>query len=72
LRDILVNASLDPGTQGIPGVVLLVGPEGGWSRQEEQRAMEKDFTAVSLGKRVLRSETAALAALAMIQIFWGE
>jgi 16S rRNA (uracil1498-N3)-methyltransferase len=72
LRDILVDASLDSAGQGTPGVVLLVGPEGGWSREEERRAMEKGFTAVSLGKRILRSETAALAALAAIQIFWGE
>jgi 16S rRNA (uracil1498-N3)-methyltransferase len=59
-------------TPGRSGVVLLVGPEGGWSKEEEQLAMEKGFAAVSLGKRILRSETAALAALATIQIFWGE
>ncbi|MFZ2055067.1 MAG: 16S rRNA (uracil(1498)-N(3))-methyltransferase [Candidatus Aminicenantales bacterium] len=72
LRDILVEAPVDSVSSAMPGVVLLVGPEGGWSKEEEQRAMEKGFEAVSLGTRILRSETAALAALAAIQIFWGE
>jgi 16S rRNA (uracil1498-N3)-methyltransferase len=72
LRDILLDGPGSSATPGRSGVVLLVGPEGGWSKEEEQLAMEKGFAAVSLGKRILRSETAALAALATIQIFWGE
>lgn len=54
-----------------PGVALLVGPEGGWSRKETEQAKERGFTAISLGARILRSETAALTALAAIQVFWG-
>lgn len=72
LRDLLVKASPNPSIRGIPRVVLLVGPEGGWDKEEVRLAEEKGFTAVSLGRRILRSETAALAALAMVQIFWGE
>ena len=72
LRDILVDHPVDSASSEMPGVVLLVGPEGGWSKAEEQQATEKGFEAVSLGTRILRSETAALAALAAIQIFWGE
>jgi 16S rRNA (uracil1498-N3)-methyltransferase len=71
LRDILVDAPEDSASPERPGVVLLVGPEGGWSKGEEQQAIEKGFEAVSLGTRILRAETAALAALAAIQIFWG-
>lgn len=71
-RDILINNSLEAGAQGNTGVILLVGPEGGWSEEEQQQAREQGFSAVSLGKRILRSETAAIAALATIQIFWGE
>lgn len=72
LRDVLADRSVDSASSGMSGVVLLFGPEGGWSKQEEQGAIGKGFEAVSLGARILRSETASLAALAAIQIFWGE
>jgi 16S rRNA (uracil1498-N3)-methyltransferase len=73
LRDILANApAARPPSSSQPGVVLLVGPEGGWSGDEKQRALGRGFEEVSLGTRILRSETASLAALAAIQIFWGE
>ncbi len=72
LRSILADPPADSDPSGIPGVVILVGPEGGWSREEEERASGSGFRAVSLGTRILRAETAALAALAAIQIFWGE
>ena len=44
-------------------VLLLSGPEGGLSRDEEAQALERGFLAVNLGSRVLRSETAPLAVL---------
>jgi 16S rRNA (uracil1498-N3)-methyltransferase len=44
-------------------VLLLSGPEGGLSREEETQALEQGFVAVSLGGRVLRAETAPLAVL---------
>ncbi len=44
-------------------VLLLSGPEGGLSHDEEAQALEKGFVAVSLGARVLRAETAPLAML---------
>jgi 16S rRNA (uracil1498-N3)-methyltransferase len=53
-------------------VTLLGGPEGGWSPQEERDAQSAGFTAVSLGPRVLRTETAAAAALAAMQVLWGD
>ena len=46
-----------------PSVVLLIGPEGGLSREEESQSMERGFMPVSLGARVLRAETAPLAVL---------
>lgn len=46
-------------------LVCLVGPEGGLSPGEEQEAFTAGFTPISLGSRVLRSETAPLAALAL-------
>jgi 16S rRNA (uracil1498-N3)-methyltransferase len=49
-------------------IVFLSGPEGGLSAAEEQLAIERGFAPVTLGTRVLRAETAALAALAVFQI----
>lgn len=46
---------------------LLVGPEGGWTPAEESEALKADFRAVSLGEQILRAETAALAALSIVQ-----
>jgi 16S rRNA (uracil1498-N3)-methyltransferase len=46
---------------------LLVGPEGGFSVREVRAALSAGFTAISLGPRVLRMETAAIAATAVLQ-----
>ncbi len=54
------------------GVALLIGPEGGLTAEEVKMAEDKGFVAVSLGRRVLRAETAALAALSLIQYELGD
>lgn len=53
-------------------VCILVGPEGGFSQTEYDDAEIAGFDAVSLGPRVLRTETAAAAALAVMQAAWGD
>ncbi len=53
-------------------VCLLSGPEGGFAEHERQSALAANFIALRLGPRVLRTETAALAALAAIQTVWGD
>ena len=53
-------------------IILLTGPEGGLAPGEVQSAQSRGFTPVRLGPRVLRTETAALAALAAIQVLWGD
>jgi 16S rRNA (uracil1498-N3)-methyltransferase len=53
-------------------VQLLAGPEGGFTHEEVQMAQACDFTAVRLGPRILRTETAAIAALAAIHTLWGD
>ena len=53
-------------------VELLVGPEGGLSERELDIAATVGFAALSLGPRVLRAETAPLAALAAMQALWGD
>lgn len=53
-------------------VCLLVGPEGGFSDSEYDDAQLAGFGAVSLGPRILRTETAAAAAIAVVQSLWGD
>ncbi|MDD2885637.1 MAG: 16S rRNA (uracil(1498)-N(3))-methyltransferase [Dechloromonas sp.] len=56
-----------------PGPVqLLIGAEGGLDPQEVLAARQAGFRAVRLGPRVLRTETAGLAALAVMQALWGD
>jgi 16S rRNA (uracil1498-N3)-methyltransferase len=51
---------------------LLIGPEGGLAADEIGGALRAGFTAVQLGPRVLRAETAAVAALAAVHALWGD
>jgi 16S rRNA (uracil1498-N3)-methyltransferase len=53
-------------------MTLLIGPEGGLSTGETQLAQSRGFKPVRLGPRILRTETAALAALSAIQALWGD
>ena len=53
-------------------IILLVGPEGGLSDAEIQRTETNSFIPVTLGPRILRTETAGVAALAAIQALWGD
>ena len=53
-------------------ITLMIGPEGGWSPEEEAAAFQTGFQSILLGKRVLRTETAALAAIAAMQTLWGD
>ncbi|CAG9176351.1 Ribosomal RNA small subunit methyltransferase E [Cupriavidus laharis] len=52
-------------------VTLLIGPEGGLAPEEEDAALHAGFTAVSLGPRILRTETAGLACLATLNALLG-
>jgi len=53
-------------------VAVLIGPEGGLTHEEQERARAAGFVGVRLGPRVLRTETAALAALALLQQEFGD
>lgn len=53
-------------------VSLFTGPEGGFSEDEVSIASQKGFVVTSLGSRILRAETAAIAALAIVQYEWGD
>lgn len=52
-------------------LTLLIGPEGGLSPQEEDAALQQGALALSMGPRVLRTETAGITALATLNALWG-
>lgn len=53
-------------------VILLVGSEGGFSEVEIKSIMAEGFQSIALGPRILRTETAAMAAISAIQTLWGD
>ncbi len=70
---------LEPrGTDSLPSAIsqrnieLLIGPEGGFSSEEIEWARKQGFSIVSLGSRILRTETAPVAALAILQHKYGD
>lgn len=54
------------------GFRVVIGPEGGFSEQEIYTATETGYTAVNIGNRILRTETAAIASLAILQSNFGD
>lgn len=53
-------------------LTLLIGPEGGLSEDEITRAQQSEYVPLTLGPRVLRTETAPLAAISLAQFVWGD
>lgn len=81
LRLFLDEAGRVPFLRGLPPVTertqgatvnLLLGPEGGWDPREREQAVTAGFSPLSLGRNILRAETAATAALAALQLAWEE
>ncbi len=64
--------------QGLPknktteSVALLIGPEGGLDENEITQAIAQKFSPLTLGPRVLRTETAPVAAISLVQYLWGD
>jgi len=65
-------ASLDAVARPAAGITVLIGPEGGLTDEEQQAALRTGFIGVRLGPRVLRTETAAIAALTLLQHELGD
>jgi 16S rRNA (uracil1498-N3)-methyltransferase len=71
-REGLAPAGSTPGADaGLP-IMLLIGPEGGWTQSERDWAQRYGVEAINLGKRILRTETAALVAAAILNWEAGE
>ena len=62
---------LGAASSGVSRLLLVVGPEGGFSPEERQRAVDNGFLPVALGPFVLRTETSGLAALAVVMHVHG-
>lgn len=54
------------------GLTLTIGPEGGFSEREQEAAHASGLTPVTLGPRILRTETAVIAGLSACQALWGD
>jgi len=65
-----LNAALPPTRDTQDTVALLIGPEGGWTDDERTQFTVAHWAPVSLGPLILRAETAALAALAIVNSAW--
>jgi len=63
-----MNSSCRP----VRAINIFIGPEGGFSEREITMAEEKGYTALGLGERILRAETAAVASLALLQFRYGD
>lgn len=50
--------------------ILIFGPEGGWEKEEEELVLSHGFKSISLGKYILRSETAVISAMTVLSVFW--
>ena len=77
-RDEEIKLIMQPGTtqqfqQAKPAAVaLLIGPEGGFAEQEVSSANQNGFASITLGPRILRTETAPLVAISLLQHHWGD
>ncbi|MBI5057801.1 MAG: 16S rRNA (uracil(1498)-N(3))-methyltransferase [Nitrospirae bacterium] len=60
------------GYKDTKNITLLIGPEGGFTREEVSSAFEKGFIEASLGRRILRTETAPITAISIIQYELGD
>ena len=58
--------------KGEGGLFVLIGPEGGFTKKEIDLATERGLHVISLGKRILRAETAAISAVTLVQYLLGD
>lgn len=72
---LLLDHRAEQGLYALPetrALTLLIGPEGGLADTEREQAIQRGYQGLRLGPRVLRTETAALTAIAALQARWGD
>jgi 16S rRNA (uracil1498-N3)-methyltransferase len=67
-----VNAPLPESELQIEKIFVLLGPEGGFTAEEIEQARDRGFVTATLGPRILRAETASLAACVLLQYLYGD
>jgi 16S rRNA (uracil1498-N3)-methyltransferase len=73
LRHLLQQETTEKRPEHCPSsLLILVGPEGGWTEEEEEDIVRHGFEAISLGRQILRTETAAIGSLALVDHFWNQ
>jgi 16S rRNA (uracil1498-N3)-methyltransferase len=81
LRLMLVEPGADSGAQSLSAIrhdrppsdaLLLIGPEGGWARDECAAAASRGVQLVTLGHRTLRADAVPVAAISVLQFLWGD
>jgi 16S rRNA (uracil1498-N3)-methyltransferase len=65
IKDLKIHSPVEP-------ITLLIGPEGGFSTDEEDMMQVNSVRGISFGKRILRAETAAIAGITACQLQWGD
>ncbi len=70
--ELLNEKSFSAPKKDIRSVCALIGPEGGFGDREAEKAMDEGFVPVGMGPRILRAETAAIAAAALLQYHFGD
>ena len=68
----LTQLTADPQGAAPEGIFAILGPEGGFSPAEVEAAVAEGFLTAGLGPRILRAETAAIAAAALLQYLFGD
>lgn len=68
----LLHSEQQPENKDQDKIVVMIGPEGGFTEQEIEVAKQNGFNAFSLGNRILRAETASIAACTLIQNIFGD
>ena len=68
----LNRLAADPQGAAPEGIFAILGPEGGFSPAEVEAAVAEGFLTAGLGPRILRAETAAIAAAALLQFLFGD
>ena len=68
----LLGDYMNSSCRSVRAINIFIGPEGGFSEREITMAEEKGYTALGLGERILRAETAAVVSLALLQFRYGD